>query len=310
MKRIGMGILIALMGLSFSFSFNKQKDSFNPLCLEPKTFLQGRSQWVSYISFTHEDKYIGWAHDDRVIKFCDANSRKEIKTLDSYYWWVPFTSLSADRELLASIKKERTVEVWNVSSGKKVFMWTSDKGSIRSIALSPDGNTLVAGGTDTRGGSCFIMIWNIKGFMMFWNNYFDDEPETIKTKGCSINSLAFSPDGKLLASADHNAVVTIWNFPLRQEIYVLKGHKRWVNSVVFSPDGKLLVSASSDRTIKIWDVSSGKEITTLRGHKLPVHHATFSPDGKGLASGITNLERRTTIENVGPNEIITWSCEE
>jgi len=100
-----------------------------------------------------------------------------------------------------------------------------------------------------------------------------------------VNSIAFSPDGKYLASASFDKTIKIWDIKAGKEIKTLTGHKSSVLSVAFSPDGKYLASGSVDETIKIWDIKAGKEIKTLTGHKSSVISVAFSSDGKYLASG-------------------------
>jgi len=99
-----------------------------------------------------------------------------------------------------------------------------------------------------------------------------------------INSVAFSPDGKLLASGSHDKTVKIWDMSSGQQIHTLTGHSDGVGSVVFSPDGKLLASGSWDNTIRLWDTRTWNEIRTLRGHTRHVFRVVFSPDGRWLAS--------------------------
>jgi hypothetical protein len=96
--------------------------------------------------------------------------------------------------------------------------------------------------------------------------------------------VAFSLDGKRLASASHDETVKIWDASIGQELLTLKGHTNKVFSVAFSPDGKRLASASQDRTVKVWDAGSGQETLTLKGHTVTVAGVAFSPDGKRLAS--------------------------
>ena len=79
-------------------------------------------------------------------------------------------------------------------------------------------------------------------------------------------SVAFSPDGKTLASGSEDKTIKLWDVATGKEQATLKGHTDAVSSVAFSPDGKTLASGSEDKTIKLWDVATGKEQATLKGH--------------------------------------------
>jgi hypothetical protein len=97
--------------------------------------------------------------------------------------------------------------------------------------------------------------------------------------------VAFSPDGKTLASGSYDCTIRLWDMQSGSSIGELTGHSYSVLSVAFSPDGKTLASGSYDCAIRLWDVQSGSSLRELSGHLHIVTSVAFSPDGKTLASG-------------------------
>ncbi len=101
----------------------------------------------------------------------------------------------------------------------------------------------------------------------------------------SVSSVAFSPNGKLLATGDADGKTYLWQVDDGKLLFTCIGHSSWVKSVAFSPDGQTLASGSDDQTVKLWDVRDGKCLKTLNGHSNWVRSVAFSPDGQTLASG-------------------------
>ena len=86
-----------------------------------------------------------------------------------------------------------------------------------------------------------------------------------------VFSVAFSPDGKTLASGSRDAPVKLWDIATGLELRSFEGHENTVRSVAFSPDGKIVASGSFDKQVKLWDITNGKELRTFNGHTETVH---------------------------------------
>jgi WD40 repeat protein len=110
----------------------------------------------------------------------------------------------------------------------------------------------------------------------------------IQTSPAAAMGIAFSPDGRTLASGGSDGRVRLWDTATGAEVKTLGTHPGMFNSVesvAFSPDGLTVASGSEDSTIRLWDVASGSEIRTLTGHSSGLFSVAFSPDGRTLASG-------------------------
>ena len=193
---------------------------------------------------------------------------------------VIFTS---DGKYLVSASDDKTIRVWDTSTGELVRMLsgqigTVHEGKIYAAALSPDDRLLATGGilSGSREEKCAIRLINFQ----------TGEVKTLlKGHPNVVLKLAFSPDGNRLISGSSDKTARIWNVRTQKTLHVLKGHTDHIYAVAFSPDGKLAVTGSDDDSLKLWNAKSGALIKTLKGHTYNVRSVAFTPNGKYLLSG-------------------------
>jgi len=114
---------------------------------------------------------------------------------------------------------------------------------------------------------------------------------TIADHAGEVNAVAYSPDGKLLATTSSDRTAKVRDALTGEVFFTLWGHTEIVEDIVFSPNGKLLATTGDDRTVKLWDAESGKELRTLPGHTDIIWQVTFNADGTLLASGGSEMTK-------------------
>jgi hypothetical protein len=100
-----------------------------------------------------------------------------------------------------------------------------------------------------------------------------------------VRSVAWSPDGRRLASGANDQTVRVWDATSGTELACLQGHTDFVTSVAWSPDGRRLASGAEDQTVRVWDATSGAELACLRGHTGLVASVAWSPEGRSSVGG-------------------------
>ncbi|HEY0481200.1 MAG TPA: pentapeptide repeat-containing protein [Kofleriaceae bacterium] len=206
-------------------------------------------------------------------------------SIDAMYgrlmWGGCRVAMSPDGAVLATGHDDGTVYLWDCTRGQPIRILHKHRGSVLSVAFSPDGKTIASAGDDV------VQLWNL-----------DDGGQRVRLAehGGGARSVVFSPDGEIVATGGDD-VVRLSNVADGMERRQLIARGGAVLSVALSPDGKIVVSGSDDGLVRLWDVEDGRERAQLVAHRGRVRSVAFSPDGKVLASGGDDMVRLWNVED-------------
>ena len=186
-------------------------------------------------------------------------------------------SPNSTRALVADAQADEPIKDYTKWELPKEAKMRLGKGRINAIQFSPDGNELAVASS--------IGIW-------MYSVATGDELALLTGHTAQIQSLAFSPDGKILASTGNDRTIRVWDTETGKQLLVLSDRRNLPATLAFSPDNTTIASDGRTGTIQIWDVATGDPLATLTGHTDTVEALAFSPDGKTLASTSEDLSIR------------------
>ncbi len=263
-----------------------------------------------------------------------------VKDVNAYNGYGAFAAAySPDGKSLASVGADGKLTVWDTSGWQVRYQKDAHKGQARAVVYSPDGKYIGTGGEDGLGkvwdaasgemlhefGGANIdpagletITFSVDSTLLFtggdddkivyaWDLASGQLAYKLNAPGESntINGLAASPDGKLLASSGSDRLIRVWNLETKDEMEI-PGHIDWVWGLAFTSDSKMLVSASSDRTIRLWDTRYGRSQMVLTGPTDQIFAVALSPDGRQLASASADgIVRLWDISPAGSREVLT-----
>jgi hypothetical protein len=226
------------------------------------------------VTFAPDGNTLASAGEDKTIRLWDVRAKQLLKTLHGHENSALSVAFAPDGKTLASGSEDGTVRLWDPATGKGQGTLQGRGGKIWGLAFAPDGRTLVASRDN-----------GAEAWLEWWDGVAQREQAALRYKeGGAVLSMAFSRDGRFLATAHYSSGVKVWDATTRQELDTLS-HPDHVLAVAFTPDGKTLASTSEDKTIRLWDMATRRERFTLRGHQHAVSSLAFAPDGLLLVTG-------------------------
>jgi RNA polymerase sigma factor (sigma-70 family) len=276
------------------------KDNGSPNAVHPGVWrkwatLNNHHSLVYDVAFAAKERLFATAGADGTVRLWDSGTLKEKYVLAGQRG-VLAVCFSPDCKIVASGGCDETIRFWDVATGKERSAIKVGQ-PVESLAYSPDGETVATGS-----GFGVVSRWNVATGMKMEPLHDPEQKMLSGGLGMLAVSVAFSPDGKLLAAGMYDHRIRLWEMPSGKELAPLKGHTAPVFDIAFSPDGKLLVSGSGDGSIKVWDMVARKEEGDLSGGAGSVQAVAFAPDGKTVAAGA--FRNRNGVNN---SQVELWS---
>jgi WD40 repeat protein/tRNA A-37 threonylcarbamoyl transferase component Bud32 len=286
--------------------------------------LPGHARGVGDLAFSPDGKLLASADYHSTVRVWDAETGQSLQTLTvGTRGQLPLVQFSPDGRWLAA-SDDTMLRVWEVASLRQAqarLAFSGPRGGAGLVAFTRDSRTLVTAQHESRADNPpHVRRWDVQrgqeehsftlssppgwtfcalrpdGKRLVYGStgaWVLRECDALTGKPIvpelghlrSVSTLAFSPDGKTLASAAEDSTVRLWDLATGQTRHVLREHTSLVVGVAFSPDGKLLASSGFDRNVRLWDAATGKHLWKFTDHTDKVDRVVFSPDGRWLASG-------------------------
>jgi len=286
-------ILLAMQAVNITYSVDKgytreAEEALHRAVDTQQSYLalRGHTRGVNDVVFSPDGTRVATASLDGTAKIWDAVTGKELLTLNpgemraeagGKLYGIAF---SPNGRQVATAGEAGLVIIWDARTGEILLNLPAGDEiiTIFRLTFSPDGKRLATAGADGT-----VRVWDLDTVQVLLTLAVELALPPDVLARVNLQDVAFSPDGKRLATVGSDKTAQIWDALTGEKLLTLTGHKETIFALTFSPDGKRLATSSYDATTKVWDSKSGAELLTVSGNTSRNFGVAFSPDGKRLA---------------------------
>lgn len=276
---------------------------------QPTQVLRGHTQRVSSVVFHPDGERLVSTSLDDTIRLWNLQAGELLHTLQLPRWGGGVLAMGPDGRLLASGGRNGLIYLWDVETGQKIHQIESQVRWVYALAFSPQGNLLAGSGRPK-----FVHLWDLSFLTQApcaqssqaAASHSQDKPQsnpivTLQTKHAPVPALAFSPDGRFLASGSGGYVTEAWDLSDLSSVdeqpkWSFDGDGSWVNALAITPDGNTIASGTNEGIIFLANLQDGRRLERLTGHNHHIYSLAFDPTGKTLVSASED------------NTVRMWAC--